>query len=109
MTISAQNLAQFEAQGFLLARGLLDPATDLAPVRAEYASVVDHAARDMVARGLIRSAHPGLSFDERIGILFEQSDGEFNKYLDITLPQKGVTMSTPMHCGPAVFRSPTSP
>ena len=103
MRITASDRAAFEAQGYLHVRGLLDPDTDLTPLRNEYAGVVERAAEDMLVRGVVTSGYEGLAFDERVARLFEASNGAFNAYLDIALPQRDVTLETPMHCGPAVF------
>jgi len=103
MTISARDLDRFDRDGYLHVRGLLDPVSDLGPLRAEYADVVDRAAADLVRRGLASSVHADLDFDDRVSRLFEESDGELHKYLDIALPQKGVTPETPMHHGRAIF------
>lgn len=102
--ISSPDKERFKEDGFLLVRGLLDQATDLAPVVAEYAEVLDRAANDLVARGMIASRYPDLPFGQRAARIIEESNGELHKYLDISLPQKGVTARTPMHCGAAVFQ-----
>jgi phytanoyl-CoA hydroxylase len=102
-TITNAEKTKFEEDGYLLIRGLLDPISDLAPLVEEYADVLDAAADDLFNRGKIASRHVDLSFGQRATRIIEESDGELHKYLDICLPQKGVTVATPMHCGPAVF------
>jgi phytanoyl-CoA hydroxylase len=101
--ITNANLETFKDQGYLLARGLLDADVDLGPLVAEYEVVLDKAVVDLIKQGLITESHSHLPFGERMSRVLEESDGELNKYLDITLPQKGITTKTPMHCGPAVF------
>ena len=103
MTIGPDGLARFEDDGYLHVAGLLNPDRDLQPLWVEYADVVERAATNLVQRGLARSTYAQLPFGQRIARLFEESDGELHKYLDIALPQKGVTETTPMHCGPAIF------
>ena len=101
--ITEENLIQFNRDGFFLAKGLLDPAIDLGPIKAEYRSVLDKAVLDLQTRGIIKKNYIELPFEKRISQVLEDSDGELNKYLDITLPQKDINSKTPMHCGPAVF------
>ena len=101
--ITNADLEQFKSQGFFLARGLLHADVDLGPFVTEYEVVLGNAVSDLVKRGLIIESYSHLAFDERVCKVLEESGGELNKYLDITLPQKGITKKTPMHCGPAVF------
>lgn len=101
--ITDAHLRHFDEQGYLLVRGLLDPARDLGPLIREYETVLDDAVVDLARLGAIAQDHADLPFGERVARVFEESDGALNKYLDITLPQKGISTSTPMHCGPAVF------
>lgn len=101
--ITDADLKRFEDQGYLLARGLLDPDRDLGPLIAEYEMVLDDAVTDLARRGMIQHGHAELPFGQRVSRVLEESDGALNKYLDITLPQKGISSSTPMHCGPAIF------
>ncbi len=102
--IDNTDMKQFEEDGYLLVRGLLDPKADLAPLLMEYSEVLDRAAADLAERGRIASAYADLPFGRRAARIIEESNGELHKYLDISLPQKGVTENTPMHCGPAVFQ-----
>ena len=101
--ITRENLTQFNNEGFFLAKGLLDSENYLGPIKAEYKEVLDKAVLDLQTRGIIENNHMELSFEKRISQVLEESDGELNKYLDITLPQKDINSQTPMHCGPAVF------
>ena len=103
MSLLAADRIAFERTGYLHLPGLLDPDVDLIPLREEYALAIDRAAADMRTRGIVNSEYRDLPFDERIGRLYEASDGALHTYLDIALPQRGVTADTPMHCGPAVF------
>ena len=101
--ITRENLTQFNNEGFFVAKGLLDPEIDLGPIKAEYKEVLDNAVSDLQARGIIKNNYMELPFEKRISQVLEESDGELNKYLDITLPQKDINSQTPMHCGPAAF------
>ncbi|MGI9521816.1 MAG: phytanoyl-CoA dioxygenase family protein [Hyphomicrobiaceae bacterium] len=103
MTLTTADLSRFQEEGFLHVRGLLNREEDLQPLVDEYKEVVARAAIDLRQRGLVRSTHSALPFAQQIARLFEDSDGELHKYLDIALPQRGVTKTTPMHNGPAIF------
>ena len=107
--ITNENLNQFNDQGYFLAKRLLDPEIDLAPIKAEYEEVLDKAVFDLKVRGIIQGGYNDLPFGKRISRILEDSDGELNKYLDITLPQKGIDHKTPMHCGPSVFNLMRNP
>ena len=61
-------------------------------------------------RGAIADAHSSLPFGERVAVLAEESDGALHTYLDITLPQKGLSADLPPTSdGPAVFGLLTHP
>ena len=53
--ISATQLSQFEEEGYLVVRGLLDPEEDLDPVIREYEGVLDTLAVELRAQGRISS------------------------------------------------------
>ena len=95
MSLHAADRIAFERTGYLHLPGLLDPDVDLIPLREEYALAIDRAAADMRTRGIVNSEYRDLPFDERIGRLYEASDGALHTYLDIALPQRGVTCGSP--------------
>lgn len=97
------DLKGFDEDGYLVMRGLLDPLGDLTPLIEEYTEVLDRAAAALLAKGKIASDHADLPFGRRAARIIDESNGDLHKYLDISLPQKGVTSDTPMHHGPAVF------
>jgi ectoine hydroxylase-related dioxygenase (phytanoyl-CoA dioxygenase family) len=101
--ITSADRQRFNEDGYLLVTGLLDPENDLDPLIMEYAEVLEAAAKDLFVRGKITSLYNDLPFGQRAARIIEESDGELHKYFDISLPQKGVTEETPMHCGPAIF------
>jgi phytanoyl-CoA hydroxylase len=101
--ITSADRARFDEDGYLLIKGLLDKDKDLGPLIDEYAVVLDQAAAELFADGKIASPYAHLSFSDRAARIIEESDGELHKYLDISLPQKGVTEKTPVHTGTQVF------
>jgi len=101
--ISSEQLREFEQEGYLLVKGLLDPVADLDPVIAEYTGVLDQLARELFADGLIKSAYAELPFSERLITVIRETGQVHVQYFDFSLPQNGVQADTPFWAGPAVF------
>jgi hypothetical protein len=102
--ISADQLRQFEQEGYLLVKGLLDPVEDLDPVIAEYTEVLEQLAGELFADGVISSTYGDLPFSERFIAVVRESGQVHQQYFDFSLPQNGVEGDTPFWAGPAVFR-----
>ena len=64
--LSAAQLSRFERDGYLLIEGVLEPATVVQPVFAEYATVLDRLAHELQDRGEIASTYEDLEFGERL-------------------------------------------
>jgi hypothetical protein len=107
--LSAAQLEQFDREGYLVVENVLDPVHDLAPLFAEYTSVLDGIVDGLVAVGTLSSRYENLPFGDRLIQVCMESGRVFSSNFDISLPQKGITYDTPMHVGPAVFRLLTSP
>jgi hypothetical protein len=107
--LSAEQLAQFDRDGYLVVDNVLDPTEDLAPLFAEYSSILDGIVDGLVADGTLSSRYDDLPFSDRLIQVCLESKRVFSSYFDISLPQKGITYDTPMHVGPAVFRLLTNP
>lgn len=103
-TLSAAQRARFEDQGFLAVEELLDEA-DLAPLEAEYATLLDRVAAGLVARGAIAHGHDHLPFNQRFcAVLAEYPD--LHRHFNISLPLINGPVDPDtyhMHSGPAVF------
>lgn len=98
------HLQAFNASGYVIIRGLLDPARDFAAVRAEYEEVLDGVAAESLAEGKIATYDRSRSFEDRLLAVIRQTDGACAQHMDISLPLNGdVDDRTPMHTGPAVF------
>ncbi len=102
-TIDDTAHARLAEDGYLVLRGLFDPERDLAPIRAEYESLLDSVAARLESEGVVSSTYPNLPFGQRYCALVREMGGTLLNHLDITLPQKGIAADTPVHCGPAVF------
>ena len=98
------DLDLFEAQGYVVVEGVLDPVEDLDPVVAEYETLLDELAARWHAEGKLPSTFADLPFPRRFArVLQEATDVNVMSHFDISLPFKGVTEETPIHLGPAVF------
>lgn len=101
--LTSEQIAQFEDEGYLLVRGLFDPAQDLDPIIEEYKGVLDNLAGDLYTAGEISSPHDDLPFGERLTRVYQESGKVHAQYFDFSLPQADVKPDTPFWAGPAVF------
>lgn len=79
--LSAQQLAQFERDGYLVVADYLD-ATDLAPVIAEYEAYIDQRAQALVASGKLTQSYAAAPFAQRLAAITAET-GELYPELDI--------------------------
>ena len=100
---------QFEEEGYLLVEDLLDPVADIQPVLDEYAEVLDGIARKLYDEGAIGSTYGSLPLIERLVAVCAESGQNFPQHFDFSLPQSGIKTDTPIHVGPAVFRTLAHP
>lgn len=107
--LTAAELNQFRADGFLLVEGLLDPVTDLDPILAEYDGVLGRLAEALYDRGDLRSSYAELPFAERLVTVYRETGRVFAQHFDFSLPQQGIADDTPMWLGPAVFAALVNP
>lgn len=101
--LTQDQLAQFQEEGYLIVRGLLDPEEDLRPVVEEYEGVLDNLANELYAQGQISSTYRELPFGRRLAQIYCESGKVHAQYFDFSLPQGNVTEDTPFWAGPAVF------
>lgn len=101
--ISEQQMAQYEAQGFVIVEGFLDVADDIQPVLDEYAQVLDRLATQLYHDRKISTLYKTLPFGERLTKVYAESGEVHSQYFDFSLPQNGVDAHTPFWAGPAVF------
>lgn len=109
MQMSDSIIDQFNADGYVVVRGLLSWEDDLQPVAKEYECVLQRVVCQWYADGLVSSIYEDMAFDERLIIAVIESKATYDKPFDISLPQADITEQTPMHCGPAVFNLLRSP
>jgi phytanoyl-CoA hydroxylase len=111
MAVSARvDMDLFEAQGYVVVEGVLEPSVDLDPVVAEYEALLDALAERWHAEGALPSTFADLPFPRRFArVLQEAKDVNVMSYFDISMPFKGVTEETPIHLGPRAFGLLTNP
>jgi phytanoyl-CoA hydroxylase len=92
----------FDQEGYFVAQGLLDPQTDLEPLKQEYSELLDRLAEQWHKEGKVPSTHNHLTFSERV-CKFTSEGQDCSRYFDIVLPSNA-TADTPIHLGPAIFQ-----
>ena len=95
------DVVHFDTHGYFIARGLLDPETDLRPIRQEYSALLDSLAEEWHRSGKVTSACSDLPFAERL-CKFTSEGEDCLRHFDISLPSH-CRADTPIHLGPAVF------
>ena len=98
-------VSDFQEQGFVKVKGVLDPKTVLDPIIEEYEGVLDSLARDLHGAGEIASEYKELSFDDRILKIYQETGRQHAQYFDFSLPFQDVKEDTPCWFGPAVFNA----
>jgi phytanoyl-CoA hydroxylase len=101
--LSENQKAQFNAQGYLLVKSLLDPTVVLDPIVQEYADLLDTLATDLHARGEISELYADFDFRVRMTRIYAETGRTFAQYFNLSLPITGVEEDTPFWTGPAIF------
>ena len=107
--LSAEQLEHFHREGYVVVDDLIDPEEVLDPLEAEYGTVLDSLAGDLLDEGAITSTYEDMSFGDRLTQVYQESGTVDRQYFDFSLPQQGVSYDTPMWHGPAVFSALTAP
>ena len=92
----------FQENGYLVVENLLDDKDVLAPIRGEYAQLMENLWESWRQQGQLPDPHGAKSFSERI-IYANRAGLEYFQPMDISLPPGDITPDTPFHAGPAVF------
>ena len=100
--LSTDQIAKFQTEGYLVVEDVLPPSV-LAPVRAEYATLLDDLVMDW---GMDELRDAG--FEEKLIAAYRAGHDWFQP-MDISLPGDRICADTPMHFGPAVFDMVTAP
>ncbi|MGB3329103.1 MAG: phytanoyl-CoA dioxygenase family protein [Thermomicrobiales bacterium] len=102
-SLTAEEREQFEQNGYVVKRGVLDQATVLDPILHEYGQVLDRMANELHANGTIADTYESLSFSDRITRIYAETGADHTQYFDFSLPQAQTRADTPFWTGPAVF------
>lgn len=102
--------AKFAKNGYVVVRGVLDPAEDLKPVIDEYDQVLDGLTKAWYENGDLSSDYAGLPFDQRlIAVVAETGDKIYDHFRIFFNPPRATTADSPLHIGPAIFGLLTNP
>lgn len=101
--LTEADVRQYEEEGYVLAKQLLDVEKDIQPVMEEYEAVLDRLANDLHQAGEIESTYEGLSFSDRMIACYRDSGRVLAQYFDCSLPQAGTKADSPIWVGPQVF------
>ena len=108
--LDVDQVETFHQEGYLVVPNVLDNS-DLDPVRSEYESALEVAAKELFQMGEVSSAYADLPFEQRYITLITECPGLFY-YLGISLPLDYETLDPHwirLHSGPALFGLLTNP
>jgi len=100
--LNADQVSQFDRDGFLVVEDVIDPATVLDPIQAEYAALLDGLYQAWYDQGRVTINPALLDFEGKLLSAYRAGCDWFQP-MDISLPGDRITRETPMHFGPAVF------
>lgn len=93
----------FDARGYVVMKGLLDPQRDLQPVIDEYSVLADRIAGRLLEDGALASYDRDRPVLDRLHHLLAETGGSCFQHLDISLPMDHIRDDTPVHLGRAIF------
>lgn len=100
--ISDRDHEQFETDGYVVVKGLLNVETDIQPVLDEYEGVLNQLVDLLYDKGELSTRYEDLNFGERLTKVYAEC-GAQSQFFDFSLPQADVQSDTPFWAGPAVF------
>ena len=102
-TITAEMMAQFKEQGYLVVEDVFEVEADLAPIVADYAATLDALVDEWLAAGVLQQRYADLPFGQRLIKIMTEGGVNWAQPFDISLPQTQVFPDTPIHTSEAVF------
>ncbi len=105
--LTQEQIQFFETEGYLVVEDVLDQASVLDPVRAEYAKLLDELYEQWYAQERVPSGE-GMNFNEKLLTSYKAKCDWFQP-MDISLPGGVIEADTPFHFGPAVLNMLTAP
>ena len=103
LTITPDQRAQFEEEGYLVVENVFDVDRDLKPVVDDYAATLDTLAAQLMAEGKLERGYSEMPFGQRLIKMLAESSVNWAQYFDISLPQSQVQADTPIHTTESVF------
>jgi len=100
---------QYEREGYLLLRGLLNPEMDLEPIVREYEGILERLIDTLYAAGKISSRYVDLPFGERVMQIQVETGTGLVQHFECALPRINITNESPMWVGEAVFNALRNP
>ena len=97
------NTEELAEQGYTIVRGVLDPATDLAPVKEEFAEILDGVVSDLLAAGKIDQTYGELPFEERLIAVQRAAGVDLAIKFDPTLPASMISEEDEINLRPRMF------
>ena len=105
MALNNSQIDQFNQQGFLVVKDVLNETEDINPILKEYDGVLDNLANKLLAKNKISSLYEDLSFGERYIEIMKESCDVHVHHFDFTLPPNDVSPETPIWLGKAIFNT----
>lgn len=93
----------FEQHGYVVLKGLLDSARDLAPLLDDYGVLLQECATRWHREGRLSSSFDHLPLGDRFAAVLCELGASLLQYFDISLPRFAITADTPIHLGASVF------
>jgi phytanoyl-CoA hydroxylase len=108
-SLSAEQIATFNQEGYLILRGVLNKEAVLDPIVDEFNGVLGRLAQHLYDAGETTSLHAELPFSDRLTQIVTESGNVHAQYFDCSLPQGRFAADTPFWTGKAVFALLRSP
>ena len=102
-TLNQAALDHFAEYGFVVIANVFDPEQDFQPLIEEYNGVLDTLSEQLHAEGKLTSTYRDLPLGKRFMQITTETGELHAQPFDISLPQAGVSETTPIHCGEAIF------
>jgi ectoine hydroxylase-related dioxygenase (phytanoyl-CoA dioxygenase family) len=102
--LSTDQVNRFRDAGYLVVPGLLNDATVVAPIIADFEDRLDAIVAERVARGDLAPAPGDLPFADRVKWLYRESKDIFAQNFNISVPARaGIPADTPIFLPESVF------
>ena len=93
----------FIEQGYWVVPNVLDPLTDIQPLKEDYACLLEQVAERAFQAGIIPDRFDDLPFEARMGKILSTAKTNLFKQFDICLPNEPLTDDSPLHLSETIF------